>query len=419
LNAEQSRTDQQRPQIVFAWNYLQWGGSQIYTLSLIRHLRHDFRIGAVIPAESSPELFSYLREYDVAIETFTPPADLEPAPGLGRKISRRIAKSRSERSLVNAINRRFPTADVIHVDLAPQQSLSTLIRLLRRHAVVFTLHNRLPKVSKWREILWRAKLKMILRYPNFYIFTANADSKSYLIDFAGPEIADRVTITPAGIDAERSRAIASRVFDRKRALASVGAGEGKKVVLTVGQFIDRKGRWVLLEAAGHVLKERDDLQFIWLMPELPNAADIERIKTYGLDEHFKPVLSSDVGTDRDSILQFFRIADIFALPSLVEGLPIALLEAMSLGIPSISTRINAIPEAVVDGETGLLIEPGEPIALSQAILRLLTDVETSERIGRDGASLVLQKFDDRIAPERARAVYMSLANAFEPKGKNR
>lgn len=66
-----------------------------------------------------------------------------------------------------------------------------------------------------------------------------------------------------------------------------------------------------------------------------------------------------IGSTRLDILRFFRIAGIFALSSFVEGLPIALLEGMALGIPSISTRINGIPEAIKHMETGILIEAGD------------------------------------------------------------
>ena len=73
-------------------------------------------------------------------------------------------------------------------------------------------------------------------------------------------------------------------------------------------------------------------------------------------------------TERFDVLTFFRIADVFALPSFIEGLPITLLETMGLGICSISTNINAIPEAIKNMETGILIESGNSKELTEAIL---------------------------------------------------
>ena len=70
-------------------------------------------------------------------------------------------------------------------------------------------------------------------------------------------------------------------------------------------------------------------------------------------------LSSDqIGTEHVDLFKLLRLADVFALPSYVEGLPISIIEAMALGIPTISTNINAIPEAIKHLETGILIEAG-------------------------------------------------------------
>jgi glycosyltransferase involved in cell wall biosynthesis len=94
-----------------------------------------------------------------------------------------------------------------------------------------------------------------------------------------------------------------------------------------------------------------------------------------------------------------RVADIFALPSYVEGLPIALLEAMALGIPSVSTEVYAIPEAIHPEKTGLLIKPGDPQQLADAIRRYLENPEFASKIGQAGRNFVLSAFDERDAAD--------------------
>ncbi|HEX8638875.1 MAG TPA: glycosyltransferase, partial [Pyrinomonadaceae bacterium] len=103
------------------------------------------------------------------------------------------------------------------------------------------------------------------------------------------------------------------------------------------------------------------------------------------------------GEKHEEVLRFFRLFDVFALPSFWEGLPIAVLEAMALGVPTISTRVNAIPEAVIDQKTGLLIEAGSSEQLSKAILKLYADEKTRNNLARNGREFVLENFDERIA----------------------
>ena len=105
----------------------------------------------------------------------------------------------------------------------------------------------------------------------------------------------------------------------------------------------------------------------------------------------------------------FRLADVFTLPSYVEGLPISLLEAMALGIPSISTNVFAIPEAVKHLQTGMLIEAGDDDALAASILTLKTDENLRQKLSAQGRAYVLQHFDEREVAKIAIASYRESA----------
>jgi glycosyltransferase involved in cell wall biosynthesis len=123
------------------------------------------------------------------------------------------------------------------------------------------------------------------------------------------------------------------------------------------------------------------------------------------------VLQAEIGSSRGEILRFYRTGDVFALPSLIEGLPISLLEAMAMGLPSISTNINGIPEAIMHEETGLLVEPGDVDSLVDAILRTKREPELSRRLAEAGRSHVLSSFDER---EAARTAVAEYKGAFYP-----
>jgi glycosyltransferase involved in cell wall biosynthesis len=101
----------------------------------------------------------------------------------------------------------------------------------------------------------------------------------------------------------------------------------------------------------------------------------------------------------------FRLGDVFVLASFVEGLPISLLEAMALGIPSISTNVNAIPEAVKHLETGILIEAGDDKKLAESILLLKSDENLREKLAEQGQNWVLKNFDEREVAKIAMAAY--------------
>ena len=88
------------------------------------------------------------------------------------------------------------------------------------------------------------------------------------------------------------------------------------------------------------------------------------------------------------------------MPSLWEGLPLALLEAMSAGLPIVATKVEGIEEIIQDGKNGRLVEPAEPMALSQAIIQLLSDEELRKRLGSAGEALVKENYTIDIMCER-------------------
>lgn len=83
---------------------------------------------------------------------------------------------------------------------------------------------------------------------------------------------------------------------------------------------------------------------------------------------------------------------VLLVPSLREGLPMVVLEAMAMGIPVVASRVGGIPEVVVDGETGLLVEANDPTSLAAAALTLLADPERRRRMGRAGRQRVTERF---------------------------
>jgi len=244
-------------------------------------------------------------------------------------------------------------------------------------------------------------LRFLSRTPGFHIFPSNQHARDSLRGWVDPIFLDKMPVTYTCVNPEEIATAMATPFDGTAMRRRFGLPEDAFVVLTVGQFIDRKGRWTLLEAAKKLVEQNERSFFVWVTPELPNEVDTERVDSYLLGEHFCLVRSRDLGNARLDILRFYRIADAFALPSFIEGLPIALLEAMAMGLPVVSTNVYGIPEAVEDGKTGLLMEPGNADALAAKILGLFNDDGQRERLGKSASQLVLGKFDERVAARTA------------------
>jgi glycosyltransferase involved in cell wall biosynthesis len=387
-----------KKRLVFVWNYLSWGGAQVWFLAIMKIARADRDILVILPRESSPEIVRYLGELEIDYEFVDYHLDFSPAPGLGRKISRQINRIKVELATYRKL-RRFDVRDtVFQIEIAPWQSVSFLTAMAARGAKVFlTLHNFLPDAPAWRTALWKNRFKFVSRLKGLMFFASNNDTKNRLRGWVNERFWERIPVAFTAVNPPQIDEALAAPFDRTGTLKSHGIPADKFIVLCVGQFIDRKGRWVFLDAAQTVLQNRDDIAFVWLTPTLPSDEEQRRIDGYYLRDNFKVVHSATLGNDRLDVLKFFRIADVFALPSYVEGLPIALLEAMALGIPSISTNVYAIPEAIKDLETGILIEAGDSDALADAIGKLKDDPPLRKIFADRGREFVLEHFDERDA----------------------
>jgi colanic acid/amylovoran biosynthesis glycosyltransferase len=97
--------------------------------------------------------------------------------------------------------------------------------------------------------------------------------------------------------------------------------------------------------------------------------------------------------DQDHILDYYKAADIFVLPSFAEGLPVVLMEAMAMEIPCITTAITGIPELIRNGQEGLLVAASDSEGLTHAIKRLVEDQVLRQQLGKAGRLRVLSDYD--------------------------
>lgn len=382
-------------QLIFLWTYLEWGGAQVYMMAIMKEALAEWDVVVAIPRASSPEVVGYLEQIGVKIDFLDVSLDHDAAPSISRKIERQSNRIKTELAVLKYLRKFDLKNSILHIEISPWQSWQFLAVLSRRGANVFvTMHNAITG-SAIRETIWKIRMQFVSRLRGVHIFASNHDTKNKVKPLVSPRFWDDIAVTYTCVDPRQIDAVLKKAQNQTEIRQKHNVDETKFIVLCVGQFIDRKGRWTFLEAAKK-LSNYEDIALVWLTPKPPNEEDQKRIDNFELT-NFEIRISHETGKTREEILEFFRIANVFALPSFVEGLPIALLEAMALRIPSISTDVYAIPEALKDRETGLLIEAGDADALADAILELKNDHKLRHHIAVNAHDFVIKNFDERVA----------------------
>jgi glycosyltransferase involved in cell wall biosynthesis len=407
LNSEKAQSSKLK-RVVYLWNYIEWGGAQIYFFALIKEVKKHCDVLVVLPTGSDPQLITFLDNLKVKYEFIDAISDNRPAHSLKRKVQRHFNKVICEYKTLKYLRNMDLSDSILHIELAPWQSLIALRALVKNSVVFTTIHNNPVTRNKIREILWKTKVGILCKYSNFNLFASNKYTKNALSRLAPKSFRENISITYTAVNPVEIEQALTVELNREELIKKFNLPQKETLVFVVGQFIDRKGRWIFLEAAEEIVKTHNDIGFVWISNSKPADSDLNKVEEYNLEGNFRLITSDQVGKERIDLFTLMRMADIFALPSFVEGLPISLLEGMALGKPSVSTNVYAIPEACKHMETGILIEPGNSNALSQAILTLKNDKELSKKVGDAGREFVLQNFDER---EVAKIAYKKYIDA--------
>ena len=115
--------------------------------------------------------------------------------------------------------------------------------------------------------------------------------------------------------------------------------------------------------------------------------------------------------NQDKLLELYRESDALAMSSFAEGIPVVMMEAMSMEIPCVAPWVNGIPEIVTHETDGLLVPPGDAQALARAIARLMDDPELRRTLGKNARQKILEKFDLRRNMEHLAEVFRRGLNA--------
>jgi len=216
---------------------------------------------------------------------------------------------------------------------------------------------------------------------------------------------EKIHVIYNGVDIQKFKPPSRNKTELRRELGL--APSDRKMILFVGRLYSRKGLPTLLQAAKTVVKDFKNTQFVISGGGFKQNEEklMKLTRQHGIEDKV-----SFVGYFPDEKLpNLYAAADIFVLPALYENFPFAILEAQSTGLPVVSTRVGGIPELVIDGQSGLLTNPGDHEQLADAIVRLLQDSSFAEKLGIKARRLVEEKFAWPLVTSQVIGLYQKTA----------
>lgn len=215
-----------------------------------------------------------------------------------------------------------------------------------------------------------------------FVVTCTSHNYDYLASLVDPATATRIHRIYHGVDLRRFRLLPSRA-------------QHPPVILAVGRLVEKKGLSYLVEACA-VLRDRGAPFRCQMVGGGPLEDQLRaQIAALGL-EGTVDLLSART---QEELVDIYRQATLLALPCVVlengdrDGIPNVLVEAMSMGLPVVSTRISGVPELVDHGHNGLLVPPRDAPALAAALADLLADSAQRRRLGAEAHRTVTERFD--------------------------
>lgn len=297
---------------------------------------------------------------------------------------------------VVGLRRTLAEADVAHLHsplvAAVARVVARTLPARRRPATVSTEHNRWPSFA------------VATRWANAATFALDACHFAVSPDAAASvwrPLRRHVEVLVHGVAVEK---VARHSAQRDAVRARLGLAADDVAVVTVANYRRAKDHATLLRAARRVADAQGAARF-FVVGQGPLAADVE-----ALHRDLELTGAVELLGYRADALDVLAAADVFALSSTHEGLPVALMEALVLGVPVVATAVGGIPDAITSGVEGLLVPPSDPVALADAVLALARDGDARRRMGAAAAARGAA-FDIRVAATRLEAVYEAVGRA--------
>ena len=261
-----------------------------------------------------------------------------------------------------SITRKYDI-DLVHAHyLLPPGLIAILANIFTRRKTAVTVHGSDINILASNPLL-RILIIYVLKKTD-YIAVVNEPLKEKIIKLDN-DLKDKLMVTPNAVDVEKYKPDNETNF-----IEDMNLDKDKPLILFVGNLVPQKGLNYLLEAK-KILKTNVQLVIVG------DGSLMMNLKEMVVNEDIKDVIFTGARRDVDKIMP---VGDVFVLPSISEGFPITLLEAFASGLPAVATNVGGIP-GLVTSDVGLLVEPGDPVALAESLDLILMDDKLKERMG--------------------------------------
>jgi glycosyltransferase involved in cell wall biosynthesis len=378
-----------KPKIVLFSDSTEYGGAEKYFGDLCFSLQEskEFDVRVVItPKQLSSPLGQNLQKSKVRFDC----------------LNTSCLKPRLFKTVNQTLNYLFSIKpDLIHFNLHHADSCRypILIAALLSHSFIMTEH----LLGKG----WSLAARMTKRFKEFAYSKAKAGivisekNKQILLEEANID-SNKVSVVRNAINI---RTLASVFSDAKQIRSKLEIDEHTLVIVTVARLEKQKGHAYLIKSLKDVVKIYPNIKLVLVGDGSLKEKLIQQINDQQLNDYCL-VLGS-----RTDIPDLLAMADIFVLPSLSEGLPFSILEAMAMKKPVIATDVGGISEVVHDHQTGSLVASKNSRALTKAIIELLGNPNRRLELGNAGYNLVVDKFNlERLIHDTINVYKRSLAD---------
>jgi len=367
-----------------------FGGNEEHIRTLVKHLDRG-RLNVAVAVPSDGEFASALEQNGI------------PTEHVEISVKR---PWRSAKSLARLC--RECGAQIIHSHNRHEDLVTALAGWLAGVPIrVTTIHDRINTNQQGERVrsLSCKVYNWILRHGFDAIIAVSKATRDDVIAEAGTD-PDTTLHVVNGMDLERLDAVGDGMRKRVELRIRPSALVCGMVARVRGRDIDKKGHRYLFAAIPRVIERVPHAHFVVVGADETSADYLGDLAAgYGVTPYV------DILGYRTDVLDIMLAFDIAVLPSLFEGLPRTLMEAMALGKPAVGSRVDGIAELVPHEQCGLLVPSQDSDALAEALVRLLSDTDLRRRMGQAARERIVTEFDGRAMARGTEAVYERLAEA--------
>ena len=371
-----------KKKIIYLVTQSEWGGAQKYIYDLATNLPKDRFDILVAAGEGDNELFNRLEDKKIPVYRL-------------KHIVRAIRPIKDLLALFELIKLfKKEKPDIIHLNSSKISILGSLAAKSYKSKTIYTVHGWVfnEPLHAWKKKFYYYAEKLTARWKNLIITVSEYDHQIALKN----KIADPKKLITITNGISQLNFLEAKLA--KNELLAQHATQDKRLIGTIANLYPTKGIEYLIKAAAELIKNDSNLIFIVIGQGSERKKLEQLIKNNKLTNNF--LLLGKI----DKAYKYLKAFDIFVLPSVKEGWPYTLLEALSAGLPIVATKVGGVPEIICDQKNGLLVTAADEKSLAKAINELISNPKLVSSLKQNSLESS-QRFDFKNTLEKTLKIY--------------